>query len=101
MCIRDSSYTGVRDDDLSQLKALPALKTLGLGKTRITGTNLAALLELPMLQALNLSGNSIDDSAIPDLARFTHLKQLGLAETKLSAEGLQRLQTSLPTTQLR
>ena len=50
----------------------------------------------PKLQTLNLSGTAIGDAAIPRLVRLATLRQINLADTRISETGVRKLKTQRP-----
>jgi len=57
---------------------------------------LAGLAALNNLVRLELRGVPITDAAVPQLARFTQLRELDVAKTGISATGLADLKKALP-----
>ncbi len=75
------------DDDLTFV-AHSKTSALSLKGSQITNKGLAQLTELP-LKYLSLEDmQSIDDSSIPLIAKFTDLKQLILSGTKITDDGI-------------
>ncbi len=77
------------DEDLRMLSALPELKTLFLGNTRITDAGLAYLAPLKNLEKLSLSRDAISDAGLEHLVGLNKLKHLDLFHTPISDAGLE------------
>jgi serine/threonine protein kinase/WD40 repeat protein len=104
---------GVTDDGIAALAALPALNGLDVSRNGITGRTLsqlphvttlrldhcplapeavAAILQIPTLTSLSLSGVPLDDSVLLDVpALAPKLLSLELAGTQISGSGLAKL----------
>lgn len=112
LALIDRDFT---DQDLAQLKMLPALQTLLIRKTSITENGLKFLKDLPNLRELILEGDvitpaglarladckklhtielrgvNVTDAVIPKLGEVKELKTLRLKYTALTAAGLKAL----------
>jgi hypothetical protein len=109
---------------LAEIGKLNKLEDLNLWRSQVTDSGITFLVELP-LKRLNLDDTSIGDAAIPHIARIrslefihlgktaitdegiqglkelTKLKDLVLTNNGLSAEGVKRLQSQLPKTNIK
>lgn len=88
------------DDGVKALSGLKKLKTLYIGGARLSDASVSAIaLAMPDLENLELgtpSGTEITDAAVPDFAKLTKLKKLGLSGAKLSESGVKALRAKLP-----
>jgi serine/threonine protein kinase/Leucine-rich repeat (LRR) protein len=87
--------TGVSDDELTQLAAVPGLRELSLAHTRISDAGIERLLVLRQLASLNLSRTAVTNAGLQTVARLTELTELNLERTAVSDPGMARL-TTLP-----
>ncbi|MDB5329251.1 MAG: inlA 3 [Phycisphaerales bacterium] len=80
------SETRITDEgfrELAKLRGLTTLSISGNGESSppyINGSNLSALLQLPKLEDLNLSGTHVNDATLAPLKDFTGLKTLALSK---------------------
>lgn len=80
--------SGIRDG-LKQLKELPKLRSLRLGSSQVTDSDLQLLAELRMtLWSLDLHNTSVTDTGLEHLEGLTMLRSLRLQETEISDAGL-------------
>ena len=109
----------ITDEQVNQFSKLKSLKRLEISGAPITGSCLKILEGFDKLENLNLSSNnylsldnlpslpaltefslldsqSISDESIPKLGILKGLKKLNLFETKISSEGVAKLQKMLP-----
>jgi thiol-disulfide isomerase/thioredoxin/Leucine-rich repeat (LRR) protein len=77
---------GVGDETLKVLAGLPALETIRLRDTKVTGAGLAALAALKSLGHLNLSGTRIGDAGLANLKQLPSLVSLGLGVYNTGAD---------------
>lgn len=92
----DLSRTGITDQGLALVAKCPDLRKLRLDQTKIGSSGVASLLALGNLETLNLFGTAVDDTAIDHLAQLKALKAVYLGETKVTPDGLKKLQAALP-----
>ncbi len=84
--------TRVGDAGLEILGTLSNLEYLDLGACRVTDAGLANLTGLARLQTLELKLNSgVTDAALDQLKKLKGLKTLGLAQTGMTEEAIQKL----------
>ena len=86
----------IRGPALSSLKEQPELVDLSLGSPTFTDLFAKDLAELKRLKRLSLVGTSVTDAAITHLESMTNLEQLDLRQTKVTKEGVARLEKALP-----
>lgn len=117
----DLGKSDITDDDLRRLEDFIGLKMVRLNETKISGRGLVHVTHQPGLwflelrdcavtdagvaplqicrgmRFLNLNGNSsITDAGLEHLENLSNLINLGVAETNVSEEGVDRLQNALP-----
>lgn len=106
----DLSRNGLSDEALEVLGRMTWLTDLrvnadknnGWINERITDDGLRALRRMGELQRLELeAGTKITDAGLEHLAGLRSLRQLSLDYTGVTAEGVARLQASLPQTKIR
>jgi uncharacterized membrane protein/mono/diheme cytochrome c family protein/YHS domain-containing protein len=83
----DLAGTGVNDDGLAQLAAMPNLTRLHLERTAISDRSLTQLSGLHQLEYLNLYGTQVTDEGLEPLGELPRLKQLYLWQTQVSKTG--------------
>ena len=112
--------TGLTEARIDDLAKLPKLHWLSTGRDTLDEACFRALGRMPKLKRLSLLDVSIkpswlahleplslesldldacaevDDSFVPALARFKTLKQLNVARTKFTADGVKKLAAALP-----
>ena len=91
--------TDVSDTGLRHLRSLEHLERLTLASNGdgITDKGIEYLAELQSLRELNLVGcGEVTDESIPVLGRLQRLERLDLSFTRVSADGLKKLQRLLP-----
>jgi hypothetical protein len=86
--------------DLSLLADFQNLESLYLNFTSLTGNQLKALINLPKLEVLAISGNILDEEGIKALVSMRQLRHLYLWQTGLKEPQKNQLSKALPTTQL-
>jgi len=85
------------NDELSQyLKPLTELTRLHLEKTAITDAALPNLAGMKKLEYLNLYGANITDAGLDALGELSALKKLFVWQTKVTLDGVHKLQAKLP-----
>ncbi len=83
--------------DLAYLRELRSLHTLHLCKSEVPmNYTLKQLADLTKLQTLCLYQTHIRDAGLPHLEGLTNLKSLDLRGTRVSIDGILRLQQALP-----
>lgn len=90
--------TTITDAAIPHLAKLKTLRVLSLARTGVTDAGIAPLAELPNLEDLFLVDVQVTDDAVDDLGKLKSLKHLYLHETPITAQGVKRLQTLLPNT---
>lgn len=81
----------LKGDDLGWLSNLTRLEALSLQRTGIDGSVLANI-KSPALTVLNLSGNNIIDKDMERIAEMKQLEVLAVASTKITGEGIGKLE---------
>jgi hypothetical protein len=92
----DLSFTPITDDDLAKLTAAQSIEELELSGTKITDEGAKHLKKFPKLQNLKLYFTSISDACIDDLAAIPSLKYAGVNTTRMTKEGIARLNEAKP-----
>ncbi|MDX2023088.1 MAG: hypothetical protein SF187_22830 [Deltaproteobacteria bacterium] len=107
----DLKGTAVFDEDISGLATFAEIETLNLTATEVSDLGLAKLAALPRLQDLTINGLRVSDGALValkklplrrlhaahttltgrNLAAFTRLQDINLADTALDDEGAKQL----------
>jgi serine/threonine protein kinase/Leucine-rich repeat (LRR) protein len=82
--------SGVKDQNLAELKATPRLVELSLADTKITDEGLKWLIKLTHLTRLDLSKTSVK-SGVAQLANLSRLTDLNLADTQVTDQAIIRL----------
>jgi uncharacterized membrane protein len=90
----------LQEADLSLLADFQNLESLYLNFTSLTGKQLKALINLPKLEILAISGNILDEEGIKALVSMRQLRHLYLWQTGLKEPQKNQLSKALPTTQL-
>lgn len=86
----------VTDEGLPLLARLKGLKLISLNYTKVTDAGVIAMPEWPQLQSLWLDHLPLTDAVVPVLAKRKQLTYLNVQDTKITADGIARLQNSLP-----
>ncbi len=80
---------------IGHLAAFPALEELSLpGKTALTEEEVVSIAGIKKLRALNLSGSTVTDAAMPQIASIVTLEILDVSDTAVTDDGLIALQKS-------
>jgi internalin A len=88
---------GLSEETVKALTELKELRTLYLGFSSVAPDQLQKLSALSKVEKLGLQGcPRVDDTAIPELAKWKGLKYLDLQETAVTAKGLADLRKSRP-----
>lgn len=90
----------LKDADLSLLSDFQNLESLYLNFTSLTGNQLKSLINLPKLEVLAISGNTLDEEGIKALVSMRQLRHLYLWQTGLKEPQKNQLSKALSTTQL-
>jgi uncharacterized membrane protein len=90
----------LQDADLSLLADFQNLELLYLNFTSRTGNQLKALINVPKLEVLAISGNTLDEEGIKALMSMRKLRHLYLWQTGLKEQQKNQLSKALSTTQL-
>ncbi|MEX1095980.1 MAG: hypothetical protein WED34_08015, partial [Planctomycetales bacterium] len=90
------AFPEVDDDVLAQLAGLEQLEELDLSGTAVTDAGLEPLTALSGLSGLYLNDTAVSDAAVPHLSRLGRLKILSIGGTRITWDGVRRLQQSLP-----
>jgi len=95
-------FNNLRDDTLAHLIQLKSLDTLALSYCRgVTdrGLRSGTLQSMTHLKQLGLRGTPlVTDASLDDLAKLKHLDHLTIRETKITADGVERLKAAMPKT---
>ncbi len=76
---------------------LDKLWLLDLANTKVGDAGVATLSPLPKLLVLDLSNNvAVTDASVPALSKLSKLVELKLGGTKVTADGVKKLQAALP-----
>ncbi len=86
----------IGDAGMRHLAGLP-LSELDLSSTQITSSGLTHLKTLEQLRVLQLRETRIDDSAVEHLVALSGLTHLELNRTGITAEGVAKLRSALPS----
>ena len=76
------------------------LEMLNAERSTITERDLSVLKHYPKLRVLNLSHTTISDQVVEVLRAHTHLQRIYLFNTRITENGLSRLRTALPHTEV-
>ena len=91
------SGCAITDDGLFHLEQFGTLKTLWLQETHVSDMGVRHLSHFQLLEQLLLTDCvSVSDASVPFLSRLTNLTSLGLLGTKISSEGISKIQNALP-----
>ena len=90
----------LQDSDLSLLSDFQNLESLYLNFTSLTGNQLKSLINLPKLEVLAISGNTLDEEGIKALVSMRQLRHLYLWQTGLKEPQKNQLSKALSITQL-
>ncbi|MCG8650396.1 MAG: protein kinase [Pirellulales bacterium] len=74
----DLISSGIRDEFLRDLPALPSLRALGLSRTQIDGSGLSDLHRLPALEILHLGGTAVSNEHLSSIKQLERLVVLYL-----------------------
>jgi hypothetical protein len=92
--------TSISDKGLEHLAGMKDLWYLRLYQTRVTDAGLKHL-ECPNLRYLEVGLTGVTDAGLDDLKRFAKLTYLGVNQTKVTAEGVQKFHQALPQCRIR
>lgn len=93
--------TGVGDSDLFDLKGMPVLNEIQAARnSRITDKGMAALLEIPTLELLDLSFTSTTVKGLKTLSKLPNLRHMTVSFEKLKPLGVYELRRALPNCDL-
>ncbi len=87
----DLSRTGIGDDAVAALRALPELRRLNLANTKLGDGALARLAGLPKLEVLNVYGTGLGDEGLLRLAAAPNLRKLYVWQTKVTKAGAEKV----------
>ena len=91
--------SNVDDRGIKSLAKLRRLESLSLDGTTVTSATIAPLSTLPLV-TLGLQQTAVDDAAIGHLCRMKKLDWLMLNSSRISGEGLLKVQDALPDCQV-
>jgi len=83
--------TETTDARLEMLLALPELRTLNVGETKISDRGMLTLAQLGSLRELNIGYNGLTDEGLRYVASLTGLKSLSLENLDVTADGLRHV----------
>ncbi len=86
----------IGDEELSTIASFQNLEKLILNGTDISGTGLSELGRCERLRSLGLSMTAVDASIGPALAGLPQLREVYIWQTRIDADGLERLENELP-----
>ena len=89
------SEAKISDADVDALLPLSNLEGISFWNTDITDRAIEQLMTLSKLKRLNLCGTRITDASVPLLIQMS-LEYIDVAETQITAEGLETLRSHLP-----
>lgn len=96
--------TSISDEGLGQIRPLH-LRTLDLSGTKISDAGLEHLCDRHgiggSLTTLNLERTVVTDAAIQHIRTLSRLKELRIANTKITTNGIEELQAALPGCEIR
>jgi hypothetical protein len=88
--------TQITDAGLAHLAQLATLTRLHLEKTKVTDEGLVHLKDLGNLEYLNLYGTAVTDAGLEHLKGLGNLKKLYLWQSQATDEGVAKLREALP-----
>lgn len=91
----DLSNSAVRDWEVAHLQRLTELRELDLSHTKVSSSVVGYLKGLDTLEKLWLDETLVDDSCVDELKSLVGLKKLSVKGTKLTADGIKKLEESL------
>ena len=92
------SDTCITDEGMQHIKSMKNLQVLNLDYGMVGNEGIKAFKDMPSLRSVSLKGTSLNDDAIPELAKAQQLMVLNLEDTKLTPAGIQKLQRAMPRT---
>ncbi len=92
----DVSGTKITNRGLAAIPTTAQLRLLDVGFTKVDDDGMTSLTKLRELRYVSFLGCRVTDSGIASLARMTSLREVYLAETSISAAGVERFQALLP-----
>jgi hypothetical protein len=92
----DLGHSRITDAGLVQLEKKPDLKYLLIDNTQIGDAGVAHLRDLTNLKVLHLGKTRITDAALADLAGMKNLRKLSVQKTRVTRNGIARLRRALP-----
>lgn len=96
----DLARTKVTDQVLKSVGKMPRLTRLDLRDTNISDASLEQLAGCRELRALNLFGTAVSDAAVEKLVALKSLQRLHVAKTQITADGIAKLRSALPDTEV-
>ena len=91
------SYTDITDRALATLAEIPTIQGLGIGENTISDEGLVPLTTLKRLVLLDLNTTPrLTDQAFQHLVRIENLRQLNVAWTSMTAEGVEEFKRQKP-----
>ena len=91
----DLSASAIRDWEVAHLQRLTELRELDLSNTKVTSSVIGYLKGLDTLEKLWLDETLVDDACVDDLKGLVGLKKLSVKGTKLTKDGIKKLEESL------
>ena len=87
----DLGATKVSDAGMAEVSKLGQLRELNLTFTKVSDVGLAAVSKLSHLRELNLSGTQVSDAGMTEVSKLSQLRELSLFGTKVSDVGLAKV----------
>lgn len=94
------SSESLQDSSLASLAGMPQLRQVEIQSSRLTVAGLAHLARCPKLTNMLIVGANISNDDANSFRLFTGLKNLTLKNTRVTTQGADTIQTSLPNVNL-
>ncbi|SRR6056297_547113 len=93
------SHVDITDADVEALLPLVNLEGISFWKTRVSDRAIELISQLPRITRLNLCGTQVTDALVSVLAGM-ELSYIDVADTGISAQGVETLRQQLPTAEI-